>query len=494
MESFDPAQQRKLTIATIVSVSIVILTMSYVYWDVQQDDSYIFYSYAQNIVNGHGYVFNPGERVNATTSPLYTLFLSGGYLLCRFLPLVTIPLIGHIISAISLFTLCCFFMGSFSSEKDSVYPFVLPLVFLTIPLLPAAIGMETFLALMLAMVCIYHYVQGRLLIASLVCSCAVLARPDMVLLAGIMVSYDFIRYRRFPTIKMIIAFLLPILIWLAFSLVYFGDPLPTSLPAKLAQTAAELWGKGPVFFNELWTLFLWFGMTVPRTILVVLLVLGLIILLLKIKQWSIFRHPAFHLILIWNLLYLFVYGIVLNAPGYGWYYTPLALGISLLVTLPLEGLYRLFTKAPVLRNRVLVPFVYCFLILVGMGIPWILPVEPVKAKYDTYKLAAEWLNENAQPGSSVGAGDIGVLRFYYQHGPIIDAAGLVNPEVIEHLRNNDIGWFIQHHQPDYLMFNHPPRQFIADTVAEGWFRQEYFIDEILITPSDRVAIYQRLEP
>jgi hypothetical protein len=493
MESFTPAQQLKLTIATTASVAIVILLMSFVYWDVQQDDSYIFYSYAQNIVNGQGYVFNLGERVNATTSPLYTLLLSGGYLLFRFLSFVTIPLIGHAISAISLFILCIFLMGTFSSEKDTVYPFVLPLVFLTIPLIPPAIGMETFLALMLAMMCIYFYVRGRLLAASLACSCAVLARPDMVLLAGIMVSYDFIRYRRFPAIKMMIVFLSPVLVWLTFSLVYFGDPLPTSLAAKLAQTEAGLWGSGPVFFNELWTVFLWFGMTVPRTILVVLLVLGLILLLLKIKQWSLFRHPAFHLILLWNLLYLLVYGAVLNAPGYGWYYTPLALGISLLVTLPLEGLYRLFAKTPALRNHVLIPVVYCFLILVGLGIPWIMPVAPVKAKYDTYKLAAEWLSENTQPGSSVGAGDIGVLRFYYKHGPVIDAAGLVNPEVIDHLRNREFSWFIRHYEPDYLMFNHPPRRPLNEIVKDEWFRQEYFVDEIVITPSDRVAIYQRIK-
>ena len=124
MERFTPVQQHILTIATTASMTIVILLMSYVYWDVQQDDSYIFYAYAKNIVNGHGYVFNFGERVNATTSPLYTLLLSSGYLLLRFVPFVTIPLIGHFISAISLILLCWFLMESFSSEKTSLFPFV----------------------------------------------------------------------------------------------------------------------------------------------------------------------------------------------------------------------------------------------------------------------------------------------------------------------------------------------------------------------------------
>jgi hypothetical protein len=351
--------------------------------------------------------------------------------------------------------------------------------------------METFLALMLAMMCITFYVQGRLLAASFTCSCAVLARPDLVLLAIILVIYDFIRYRRLPALKIVIVFLLPILVWLTFSLVYFDDPLPTTLAAKLAQTEAGLWGEGPVFFKELWNTHLWFGIVEPRMILVAVVIIGSLIIALRLRHWCLFRNPAFHLVLLWNLLYLFVYGFILKAPGYGWYYTPLALGISLVATLPLEGLFRLLARDATSRDRVLVPAIYVFLILVGLGIPWIAPVAREKAKYDTYKLAAEWLNVNATPGSSVGAGDIGVLRFYYEKGPVIDAAGLVNPEVIEHLRNKEYSWFIQHYQPDYLMLKHPPRRYIDDIVSAEWFRREYYVEEIIITPADRVAIYQR---
>ncbi len=248
MEGIAPALKRKLSIATVASVLTVVLFMLYSYWAVQEDDSYIFYSYAKNIVNGHGYVFNIGERVNATTSPLYTLLLAGGYAMFRFLPFVTIPLVGHLIGAIALFFLCFLLMQSFNSEKGTLFPFILPLVFLTIPMLSLAIGMETFLTLMLAMASITFYSKGRLTAASLACSLAILARPDMVILAAVLVSYQFIRTRRLPNIEVAIVFVLPLLTWLIFSLMYFGEPLPTSLAAKLAQTEAGLWGEGPVFF------------------------------------------------------------------------------------------------------------------------------------------------------------------------------------------------------------------------------------------------------
>ncbi|HEX9012663.1 MAG TPA: hypothetical protein VF813_04070, partial [Anaerolineaceae bacterium] len=48
------------------------------------DDAYITFRYARNILAGVGFVFNPGEHVLGTTTPLYTLAmvllgtLSGG--------------------------------------------------------------------------------------------------------------------------------------------------------------------------------------------------------------------------------------------------------------------------------------------------------------------------------------------------------------------------------------------------------------------------------
>ncbi len=45
------------------------------------DDSYITYRYARNILAGQGFVYNPGEHVLGTTTPLYTaLMVLGGAL------------------------------------------------------------------------------------------------------------------------------------------------------------------------------------------------------------------------------------------------------------------------------------------------------------------------------------------------------------------------------------------------------------------------------
>lgn len=491
MQKAFSTQQRNHSIATLAIVSIVLLVMLYGYWNIQQDDSYIVYSYAYNLANGYGYVFNIGERINATTSPLYTILLSLIAVTLQYFPFISLPLIGHLIGTISLFFICLFLMETFTTERTFLFPFILPFTFLLTPLLPNAIGMETFLAIMLAVMCLYLYSRGKLLAASLACSFAVLARPDMLLLGAVMLIYDLIRNHRLPSIYMSLIFLCPVFVWLLFSYMYFGELLPTTLSAKLGQTQSGRWGSGLIFFKGLLSQQVWqtsfFSALVTGAILS-----GFVILFLRRRHWSIFRHPVFHLILLWNLVYLGVYGFILNPPAYPWYYTPLSTGIALLMTIPIEACYRFIRGKDVVNNRTIIAVLFSFLVTAC----FILPVYytmwgDADAKYENYKLAAEWLNANVRAGSSVGANEIGVLRYYYKKGPVIDGLGLVTSEVAEHVRERDYSWYIQRYRPDYLMFNHPHRPILESMVESDWFQEDYMLRTIINTSRRAVAIYER---
>src|SRR5262249_10752316 len=41
------------------------------------DDALITFRYARNLIAGNGFIYNAGERVLGTTTPLFTLLLSG---------------------------------------------------------------------------------------------------------------------------------------------------------------------------------------------------------------------------------------------------------------------------------------------------------------------------------------------------------------------------------------------------------------------------------
>ena len=53
------------------------------------DDAYITYRYARNIALGRGFVYNIGESVLGTTTPLYTLLLAALSLIWSDLPLLS---------------------------------------------------------------------------------------------------------------------------------------------------------------------------------------------------------------------------------------------------------------------------------------------------------------------------------------------------------------------------------------------------------------------
>jgi hypothetical protein len=191
-----------------------------------------------------------------------------------------------------------------------------------------------------------------------------------------------------------------------------------------------------------------------------------------------------------------VYGFILKAPGYFWYYTPLALGLSLISTLPVEWLYRVLSNAGTVKNRVLLPAIYLVLLLTGLLVPIILCRVPFSPEYRTYRQAAEWLNANAEVNSSVGANDIGILRYYYQKGPVIDGVGLVNPDIAEHLKDHDYSWYIHHFRPDYLMFNYPTRSWdVNENMSEEeWFKEEYELKTVIRVQTRAVGIYERQYP
>lgn len=52
------------------------------------DDQFIIFRYVNNIISGHGFVYNIGERVLGSTTPLYTLLLA---LIKRVFSSISIP-------------------------------------------------------------------------------------------------------------------------------------------------------------------------------------------------------------------------------------------------------------------------------------------------------------------------------------------------------------------------------------------------------------------
>src|SRR5438067_12453298 len=62
-----------LALAYVLAVSVVVFVKGY---DRSYDDAYITYRYADNLYSNLGFVYNPGEQVLSTTTPLFAVLLA----------------------------------------------------------------------------------------------------------------------------------------------------------------------------------------------------------------------------------------------------------------------------------------------------------------------------------------------------------------------------------------------------------------------------------
>ena len=475
----DPKIERRTTIA----LTLLVLILTWCYWKVDTDDAYIFYTYARNIATGHGYVFNVGERILGTTSPLYSLTLAALYMGLRPLRIVTIPGIGHLVGAVGLWVAAFLGMRILRDTGLRTGALFYPLIFLASPLHRDAVGMETFLTVALVISAFYLYQRERLVGVAVVSGLAVLSRPDAIIVPVILFADYVLTRRKLPPWKCIAILVLILVAWAIFSAVYFGELLPHTLTAKVAQTRSGRWGTGFIFLRGLAEL--------PWKVSAIFTLAALYLLFVD-RSW--FRHRVVVLIFLSNLLYLIAYGLVLNPPAYGWYYSPLSAGMALAPALALDSLFGRLRSRSWFNARAATVALVVVLSLAAVVRPIRTFKKGPSAKYEIYTKASAWLNDNAPDGSSLAANEIGVIGYCYRRGRIIDALGLVTPGVAEHVARGDYGWYLHEYRPDYLMFNDPPRPVLEAMVEEPWFREMYERATTISTARRAVAIYRKRAP
>lgn len=203
------------------------------------DDSYHAFVMSRNLVEGNGFVYNVGERVNAATNPLFALIIAAFYALHHNMFIVGIfsgVLFSGIAAAISLFivlkdlksgilfTALLLISRSFMSYTTSGLenPLLFALFALFIVLLNASSWERKSL---------------RLFLLALVFSLVALTRMDTVLLLVPIVLYVFLWQTRTVSfgkrLFIGLAGLSPFILWCLFSLFYYGFIFPNTAYIKL---------------------------------------------------------------------------------------------------------------------------------------------------------------------------------------------------------------------------------------------------------------------
>ena len=400
------------------------------------DDSYITFRYARNIVNGNGFVYNEGERVLGTTTPLYTLLLAAISILkgtsdFPILAIGTNALAGAI-SVILLYFLTRLLIGHWLPATGAALVWAVAPYSVTF----AIGGMETDVTIALLLAAALAYVYRRPYLLTGASALAVLARPDtgillLLLWVGLVLSEQRIPWREG---LLGLALLAP---WLIYSTLTFGSPLPASIGAKsltyrVPPTAALIrfiqHYSTPFFGDALFGAFWRLGGFV--TYLALSSIGALRAVRRSPRVWPVFAYPYayFAIFALANPL-LFRWYL---SPPLPFYFLTIFAGIWFLALDLGEVLSDVDAKT-VAQGATAICAVVALLLTLNA---WELHPDhgpdrpaPEMAWFKLelfYKQAAEIVLEQAGPDDGLCAGDIGMLG--YRTGlRVIDTVGLVTP-------------------------------------------------------------------
>jgi arabinofuranosyltransferase len=457
------------------------------------DDAYITYRYARNVSTGAGFIYNPGERVQGTTTPLYTLLLAGLAILFHSVSIPTISfaisLIADLINTLLVFRIAKYFL------KHNVAAFILAIVFLLQPLRinVAQGGMETslFLTLLLAMYDCY-FIGNNIYLAAFFGALAILTRVDAVL-AVAPVFIHALWKQPGKAIKAGLFGAILLVPWFVWATWYFGSPIPESILAKITSYN----------YSSLQTLYFLFTFLSTGTIGpyrdFLIIVPGLIISLSLIflgVRWLRAGNADALVVVAYPVLY-YILMTVQHAPVFfSWYYLPLMPGFLLIF---FGGILYLFRTPPLLGNARLQGILLSLFALILIGVPaTLLHVLPGWADNrvieTTFRETSNSIQDEIQPGQVVMAYDIGVVGWDLSNSRILDPIGLVSPVSLKYYVEKgtlNIIKMVEELKPDYVFCR---EIFITKLLNNPKFLADYRLIQQRSIPfpnNDRVLVFKK---
>lgn len=468
-ERLDPGIRRRLDVA----ITLIGLPLVSLYGRLNVDDPFITFRYAWNFASGNGLVFNPGERILGTTSPLFALLL--GFVSDD---VVAIPLIAHAASGAALIGVALLvsrLAARDARESGPVAAVVAPIIVLTSPLLAETQGFELNLFMLAAFAGIAAHLRDRPGWSGFCLALAALFRGDGLVVAavvGIRLLLAGGNWKRFA-----VAFALPLVPFLAAAWQYYGWPLPNTLSAKRAMGDSGLW-RGYVYGGVRLA-----GLYAIQSPLYVLVAPVVIAGLAWIRSNRL--PPATALVVAWTSVVFAAYAAMGIPSAFNYY------GMFV----PLVGLLAAFgTRHLVDRYRrgFVLPAV---LAVIAAAQLWpsrqVLREEP-KPRYAAYRACGEDLAVVVPDSAAVAMVEIGILS-HFSGRRIVDLVGLVHPEIGPHLADGDVTWPVRAWTPEYVLLHDPPWASIeTGLVAADWFARDYRrVKTYAGAEPYRLALYER---
>jgi hypothetical protein len=477
-----------LILLTASLVTVLILAWGFLRSPLQAfDDAYITYRYADNWRQGLGLVYNPGEWVLGTTTPLFALVLGVVGLFGS-----DVETLGHWIGVLSWLAVAGTGMGLLLQTRRPHAAVAAGLLLAVEPSMLSSLGMETSLLVALMLGTAWAWLAGRRALTVVLAAALILARQDSALWLLLLGAEIWRRNRSIPW-RVTAGTVLLVSPWFMYAWWRYGSVLPNSALAKLGQNRLMPVEGQSTYAQALLQISIR-GLH-PTGVLVMagLLALGV---------WIVLRHArSLWWLLAWMVSYIAIYSW-LGVVSFPWYFVPPLAVTGLIVALPLGSMLgdKLAHCSNLAEQQSSRPGRRCkawqrlspvlavsllALLLAARG-RHMLRIRAGQGYRPAYRAVGQWLNHNTHSGSSVASIEIGVIGYLSQR-QILDTMGLVTPD----MRQHQVGWAetlayaINVHRPDYAIVL--PGTAWDAIVDRWWFQEEYEP----VVQFDDVTIYGR---
>jgi hypothetical protein len=412
------------------------------------DDAWIHQTYARNLAFRGEWAFIPGQASAGSTSPLWSAILAIGFRL-NLAPFGWTFFLGWVaLAGIGLTGM--WFLNRIRPSNLFETTLVGVILILEWHLVWAAVsGMETLLFAWLVVFFFGALIEEKRhwLSLGILTGISIWLRPDGLTLAGpalfVALSTERSSEARFMAVaRYLIGLVLLFLPYFIFNQLLSGTWWPNTFFAKQAEYAVSQ--QIPFlmrFFREVGLILIGAEM---------LLLPGLIIISIKAvqrKEWALLA------MVIWIFGFVMIYAIRLPVLyQHGRYVIPV---MPVYIIISLAGLFSwLKPREPKLLKRVFGKAWVISLMVTAFAF-WLIGARAYAndvAVIESEMVAtAHWISRNTEPSALIAAHDIGALG-YFGKRRILDLAGLVSPEVIPFIRDEDrLAEWMDAEGADYLM-------------------------------------------
>ena len=460
------------------------------------DDAFITFRYARNLLAGSGFVFNPGEQVQGTTTPLYALLMTGlgastgG-------PNAPFPVIAWLVNGLASAATAVLIahLGQRAGSERAGLAAAAVWAVAPYSVSFAVGGLETSVYGLLLTGLTAAYLARRRTITGLLGALAILTRPDAVLLVGpLMLHRLYCALRKNEPLQAgeLLAFALPCAAWGLFAWSYFGSPIPHSVTAKLQVYRLSEGDALIRLVQHYATPFLLQNLVGAGPAVAAGLILFPFLYLLGART-AFGREPR---LLAW-LAYPWLYFLVFALPNpliFRWYLTPPLPAYFLMILIGLDGLLsRLLIRPGKPARAAWVMALLLVLPLVSTLSEWRLrldhgPANPapemafIKLE-ELYREAARRTAPQMSAQTVLAAGDVGVLG-YYTPARILDTVGLNSPAALQYYPIPAEDYVINYAVPAEMILNERPDWVIL---------LEVYVRRTLLQNEDFLAQYELVD-